>query len=198
LNAFGSFAGRFAIPADAPLGDYSFTVQRKGTQYGIAGNSFLVAEFRKPEFQVDLAPERPSVVDGDRIEADTTASFFFGGPDARLDLVTVDTEGNPLPGQTVTVKVYDRDWVTTKEAVPGGGRRYQSVPKDTLLQTLSARSGADGKASVTFQPAKPGTIRAVAEVSDARGHTARAAAFLWISSAGTAGGFAIWQVTNDD
>ena len=313
LNAFGSFAGRFAIPADAPLGDYSFTVQRKGTQYGIAGNSFLVAEFRKPEFQVDLAPKRPSVVDGDRIEADTTASFFFGGPvagakvdwsvvaepfamrpkglefysfvdydyaraavsrdatrakgtattdergvarisvpaalspnegaqtfvvsatvtdqnaqavagstkvvvhpaelsagirptqyvatagrDARLDLVTVDTEGNPLPGQTVTVKVYDRDWVTTKEAVPGGGRRYQSVPKDTLLQTLSARSGADGKASVTFQPAKPGTIRAVAEVSDARGHTARAAAFLWISSAGTAGGFAIWQVTNDD
>src|SRR5256885_154132 len=60
LNAFGSFAGRFAIPADAPLGDYSFTIQRKGTQYGIAGNSFLVAEFRKPEFQVDLAPKRPS------------------------------------------------------------------------------------------------------------------------------------------
>ena len=313
LNAFGTVAGTFAIPADAPLGDYSINVQRTGNQYTVTGNSFLVAEFRKPEFQVDLTAKRPSVVDGDRLEVDTTASFFFGGPlaggkvdwsvvaepyalrakgfdfysfvdydfsrtavsrdatrakgttttddrgvarisataalnpsegaqtyvvsatvtdqnaqavagstkvvvhpaelyagirptqyvatvgrDAQLDLATVDTEGNPLPGRTVTVKVYDRQWITTKEAVPGGGRRYASVAKDELLQTLTARSGSDGKASVSFVPTKPGTIRAVAEVSDARGHTARASAYLWISAAGLTGGFALWQVTNDD
>ena len=326
LNEFGTFAGRFALPADAPLGSYGIGLQLKtaASPTGappskgpppqfvgpfVASASVLVAEFRPPEFQVSLATPRASYADGDRIEVHAAASFFFGGAlagaavrwsalaesyaprfvgherysfsdvdparrsvsqeplratgtattgadgtvdfavpaairagegalrytlsatvtdqngqavagstsvtvhpaslyvgvrpaqyvategaDAKVELVTVDTDGTPAPGRAVTVKVYARDWITTKEQIPGGGRRYRSEPRDTLLTTTGTTTGADGTAVVAVRPSRPGTLRIVAEISDPQGRTERSAAYLWV--AGT--GFASWQVTNDD
>ena len=116
------------------------------------------------------------------------------GRDATIDLVTVDTDGRIAPGRAVAMKVYARDWITTKEQIPGGGRRYRSEPRDTLLTTTDATTGGDGKAAVTIRPTKPGTLRIVGEIVDPQGRTERSAAYLWV--AGT--GFASWQVTNDD
>ena len=312
-NEFGTFAGSFTIPTDAPVGDYSISIQLKGApEYGfwaVAGNSFLVAEFRKPEFQVEVETGQPSYVNGDAIGVTTTASFFFGGgvPNATVewsvlgtpaglrvegyerysfsdydywrtavsstpirasgkavtgangvatytipatlqpgegaqeltlsatvtdqnaqavassatvmvhpaslyagihpaeyvaqagtattvDLVTVDTEGTILPNQRVTVRVYKRDWITTKEQTPEGARRYKSEPRDTLVSTLTADTDAMGEGSVQVTPEKTGTYRLVAEVTDARGRTARSAAYLWVWGSE----FASWQVSNDD
>ncbi|MDE3111361.1 MAG: Ig-like domain-containing protein [Chloroflexota bacterium] len=313
LSAFGTFAGTFELPSDAPLGTYFLNVRMKSSdprrQFGIFGNSFSIAEFRKPEYQVDVAAAKPSYVDGDRIDARTTATFFFGGAlanasvqwsalgypysiqvkgferysfsdadaalqsvrhdpfrasgtattdasgvatfsvpatlppggtaqqltisatvtdqnaqavagsttvtvhpasvyagvrpaqyvaqqgrDAEIDLVTVDTDGKILPSQAVTVQIYDRRWITTKEETPGGGRIYRSVPRDTLLATLPATTDAQGLASVTYAPTKPGMLRVVALAVDAQGRSSRSATMLWV--AGT--GFASWQITNDD
>ncbi|HEV8535368.1 MAG TPA: Ig-like domain-containing protein [Candidatus Limnocylindria bacterium] len=310
-NDFGSFASSFTLPADAPTGDYQlFLFTTRGqAQIGIAGNSFLVAEFRAPEFQVEVSAAKPSYVDGETIDARTTASFFFGGAlagasvewsaladpfvlrakgyelysftdfdyarqavsrqavrakgkattgdsgvasfavpatltasegaqrftlsatvtdqngqavagsaqvtvhpadfyagirpaqyvasegtDARIDLVSVDTEGNVVGNRAVAVKVYERQWITTKEQTPGGGRIYRSEPRDTLITTLRATTNSKGEASVFYKPAKPGTLRLVAEATDARGRVALSAAYLWVWG----GGFASWQVTNDD
>ena len=113
---------------------------------------------------------------------------------ARIDLVTVDTEGKALANRAVVVKVYDREWVTTKQLIPGGGRRYQSEVKDTLVATLSARTNDKGEGSVFYRPTKPGTLRLVAEVTDEKGRVARSAAYLWVWGQG----YASWQITNDD
>lgn len=311
-NGFGSHAGWFELPKDAPTGDYWLSLQQKadkGFQPTIAQSSVAVAEFRKPEFSVEVRTRAPSYVDGDSIDVSTTATFYFGGAlagagvawsvlsepftlrpkshpayafgdrdfaqpaaprdpvrargtattaasgiasyavpaalaagegaqrlvlsatvadasgqavagsasatvhpaalyagirparyvasereDATMQLVTVDTEGRILPGRAVTVKVYDRQWITTKELLPGGGRRYRSEPRDTLVQTLTATTGANGEGSVTFRPTRPGTLRVVAEVTDGQGRTARSATYLWVAG----GGFASWQMTNDD
>ncbi len=312
-NEFGTFAGSFLIPADAPVGDYSISIQLKGApEYGfwaVAGNSYLVAEFRKPEFQVEVETGKPSYVNGDSIDVRTTASFFFGGavPEAAVewsvlgspaglrvegyerysfsdydywrtavsttpirasgtavtgadgvaaytipaalqpgesaqqltlsatvtdqnaqavasstsvtvhpaalyagikpeeyvaqagtatgvDLVTVDTEGNILGNQAVVVRVYKRDWITTKEQTPDGARRYKSEPRDTLVTTLNTTTGANGEGTVTVTPDKTGTFRLVAEVTDAQGRTARSAAYLWVWG----GQFASWRISNDD
>lgn len=312
LNDFGSFAGGFDVPGDAPLGDYSLSLQvRVGTNpENIAGNSFLLAEFRTPEFQVAVTTPQASYVNGDTIEVRSAATFFFGGgldgapvewsaladasyamkvkgfdaysfvdfdyarqavsrealrakgvtkagaggiatftvpatlqasegpqrftlaasvtdengqgaagsatvtvhpasyyvglhpaqyvaregASTTVDLVTVDTEGAIVGGRAVVVRVYDRDWITVKEDVPGGGRRYRSDARDTLVATLRATTDAGGKASVSFKPTKPGTLRVVGEVTDSRGRIERSATYLWVSG----GGFATWQVTNDD
>jgi len=313
LNEFGSFAGQFDLPGDAPLGDYSLTIQAKGgsnNTYFIAGNSFLLAEFRTPEFQVAVTTPQSSYVNGDSIAVTSAATFFFGGglegapvewsaladpsysmrvkdyerysfvdydftqqavsrdalrakgatktgaggvatftvpaalqasegpqrftlsatvtdengqgaagsttvtvhpssyyvglhpaqyvaregENASVDLVTVDTEGRVVGDRAVTVRVYDREWITVKEDIPGGGRRYRSDVKDTLITTLRATTDGTGKASVAFKPGKPGTLRLVAEVTDGQGRVGRSSTYLWVSGSG----FATWQVTNDD
>jgi len=313
LNEFGSFAGHFDVPGDAPLGDYSLTIRATGgnnNTYFVAGNSFLLSEFRTPEFQVAVTTPQSSYVNGDTIDVSSAATFFFGGglegapvewsaladpsysmkvkgferysfvdfdyarqavsrdamrakgatktgvggiatftvpatlqasegpqrftlsasvtdengqgaagsatvtvhpasyyvgvhpaqyvaregANATIDLVTVDTEGAVVGGRSVVVRVYDREWITVKEEIPGGGRRYRSDVKDTLVATLRATSDTNGKASVAFKPTKPGTLRVVGEITDGKGRVERSATYLWVSGPG----FATWQVTNDD
>ncbi|MGE0600120.1 MAG: Ig-like domain-containing protein [Dehalococcoidia bacterium] len=310
---FGTFASSFVLPDDAPVGDYSISIQQQGDENGrympIAGNSFLVAEFRKPEFQVEVTTGADSYIDGDTIDVAVGANFYFGGalagapvawsvmatpytpriegfehysfsdydywrtaisedpirasgtavtgPDgvahisvpaalkasegsqqftisatvtdtnaqavassttvtvlhaavlagvrpadylattgkaADIDLVAVDTEGQPIGGQAITVRVYQRKWVTTKQQTADGARRYVSEPVDTLVDSLSATSGSDGQATVSYTPSTPGTLRIVAEVADSRGRTARSATYLWVAGKE----YASWRVTNDD
>lgn len=313
LSPFGTFAGSFEIPSDAPIGDNTLSVRVTSSsamgRFQVFGNSFRIAEFRKPEYQVEVAAAKPSYVDGDRIDVRTKASFFFGGAlgnapvqwsalgsayamkvkgyerysfadtdiarqasrrdpvrasgttttdadgvasfslaaalvggegaqqftlsatvtdasgqgvasstavtvhaaqlyagirpaqyvasvgtDAAIELVTVDTDGRPIGDRQVVVKVYDRQWITTRDETPGGGRRYTSTPKDTLLATLDATTASSGEGRATFRPAKAGTLRLVSEVTDAAGRVSRSAAYLWVSGSG----FASWQVRNDD
>ncbi|HEY6957448.1 MAG TPA: Ig-like domain-containing protein [Candidatus Limnocylindria bacterium] len=312
LSEFGSFDGSYVMPSDAPTGDYYFSIQVPNATpngYVFASNSFLVAEFRKPEFQVSLGTDRTSYTNGDTIAVSANASFFFGGAlqgasvqwsaiaspyvmrvkgfesysfsdidyanrsvpkdatrakgsgttgadgtatfsvpavlnasegvqrftisatitdqngqavagstdvtvhpaalyagvradryvvssgnAATIQLVSVDTDGNIRAGQRVTVRVYDRQWITTKVLVPGGGRRYQSDPRDTLLDTLSATTRDDGTAYVTYVPSKSGQLRIVAEVTDTQGRSSRSSTWLWVAGQQ----FALWQVTNDD
>lgn len=311
LNEFGTLAGSFTLPSEAPVGDYSISVRARVENYynAVAGNSFLVAEFRKPEFQVEMSTGKPSYINGDAIDVTVESTFYFGGavpgapvewsvmaspyaprvegferysfgdydywrqavsttpiratgtsvtgPDgiarfgipaalqasegamlftlsatvtdsnaqavassttatvhtaelvagvrpaeyvartgegAAINLVTVDTDGKILPNRQVTVRVYDRKWVTTKEQTPDGARRYKSEPVDTLIETLSTTTGADGTGSVSYTPAGTGTLRIVAEVTDTKGRTARSATYLWVAGES----FASWRITNDD
>ncbi|HET7699775.1 MAG TPA: MG2 domain-containing protein, partial [Candidatus Limnocylindria bacterium] len=312
LNEFGSFNGFVDLPGDAPTGDYFLQIEATDRQgHQIASSSILIAEFRKPEFQVELGADRLSYVSGETIEATTSATFFFGGAvasarvewsaiaapfalrpaglerysfsdldlwrdatavardpirakgttttdangvarfrvpavlnaaegaqrftvsasvvdqngqavgggrevtvhpaalyagvrtrdyvvgegeDAVIELVSVDTEGRILGAREVVVKVYERQWLTAKVQLPGGGRSYRSELRDTLVATLRATTGAEGRASVTYRPAKSGQLRIVAEATDAQGRVARSATDLWAYG----GGFALWRVTNDD
>src|SRR5438270_471494 len=116
------------------------------------------------------------------------------GANARIDLVTVDTDGIVLPNRPVTVRVYDRQWITTKQVIPGGGRMYKSEPKDTHMATLQTTTNAKGEGSVTYKPAKSGQLRVIAEAIDAKGRSARAASFLWVWGTFRASA----QITNDD
>ena len=314
-NEFGTFAARFTLPTDAPIGSYTLsTMATTGSSAGssaiaIAANSFLVAAFRAPEFQVSVGADRTAYVNGDSIATKAAAAFFFGGAlagmpvkwsalsspytlqvkgyerysfsdadparrslfadplratgtattgadgiaayavpatlqaaegaqrftlsatvtdengqgvagsttvtvhpaalyagihpaqylasagrSAPIDLVSVDTNGAIVGGRAIRVLVYDRQWVTTKVQVPGGGRQYQSQPRDTLLTTLAATTGADGTTRVDVQPTKPGTLRIVAEITDPQGRVGRSATYLWVFGNGAAS----WQTTNDD
>ncbi len=308
-NSFGTFAGTFELPADATVGDYSISLETTGRRQYVFGGSFLVAEFRKPEFQVEVVTGKPSYVNGESIDVRTTATFFFGGAvegapvewsalsnpfamrvkgyeqysfsdydywrqaaykqpmrstgtattgadgaasytvaavlaegegaqqftlsatvtdqnaqavassttvtvhpadfyagirpaeyvavageESAVNLVTVDRDGNILPNRPVVVRVYERVWITTKTQTPEGARRYRSEPKDTLVTSLNATTGAKGEAIVKLTAAKPGTLRLVAEATDSKGRVAKSATYLWV--AGEA--FASWQITNDD
>lgn len=96
LNEFGTFNGQFALDKQAALGYYYLAVTLpdneavgkiggqaapasggpRGRQYGI---SFYVAEYRRPEFQVNVTTDKPAYVQGEKINAEVQATYFFGG-----------------------------------------------------------------------------------------------------------------------
>ena len=308
LDRLGTVAGEFALSATAPTGRYTMALASAGGGRGRA--SFTVAEFRTPEFEVELEADATDYVAGDNIGAEARADFYFGGalrdaavswsahswpttfrvegyedysfsdydyyarssrsagavraegeattdasgvarfevpaaledgdgtqevtisatvtdasgravgggatttvhpatwyagikPESYLGkaeepltvhLVTVDFEREIAPARPVTVRVYKRDWVRTKEPVPYGGYWYRSEPKDTEIRTLNVATDGSGTASFTFAPPTSGTYRLVAESTDDAGRVARSSRFVWA----TGRDHAPWPVRYND
>ena len=83
VDEFGTVAGEFVLPGDAATGSYSVSLNC------CAGDStsFSVAEFRTPEFEVEVGTAEEHYVAGDTIATGVDARFYFGGPvrDARVE-----------------------------------------------------------------------------------------------------------------
>ena len=77
MNDLGTVAGSFVLPEDAPTGTYYLSLA--GENGGITRTSFTVAEFRVPEFRVEVEVEGAHFIDGETIPAEAIATFFFGG-----------------------------------------------------------------------------------------------------------------------
>ncbi|PJF24428.1 MAG: hypothetical protein CUN53_17880, partial [Phototrophicales bacterium] len=83
LTPFGTFSGSFTLAEDAILGAYRIAVQlpnedRDAYWYN-AYVEFSVAEYRAPEFQVTVTPEREAILDGDPLRVLVESRYFFGG-----------------------------------------------------------------------------------------------------------------------
>lgn len=82
LTRFGTFSGQFDLADDAVLGYYNIDLElpsRHPFQREGAGLGFSVAEYRLPEFQVDVLPEADAVVQGETITVTVDSRYFFGG-----------------------------------------------------------------------------------------------------------------------
>ena len=77
LDEFGAFDSSLTLAEDASLGYYTIEA-RIGDRFTQRG--FQVAEYRRPEFMVDVEPERDAVLVGEEIALTVDAEFFFGGP----------------------------------------------------------------------------------------------------------------------
>ncbi len=82
----GSFSGELMLDEDAPLGYYRIVVDTGSNRRSQFGLSFNVAEYRAPEFQVNLTPERDEVAQGDTIRVLVDSTYFFGGPVSNADV----------------------------------------------------------------------------------------------------------------
>ena len=98
LTPYGTFSGTFQLAADAPLGSYRIVPQLPGEEpdsyYSMGSIGFDVAEYRAPEFQVELTAQTPEVVQGDTINVDVDSTYFFGGSVANAS-VTYTVTANP-------------------------------------------------------------------------------------------------------
>ncbi len=81
LSAFGTAHGEYTLPIDAPPGDYR--IANSIDDYDISVN-FRVAEYRKPEInlQVEIADEQ--MKSGDDLVARVNARYFFDAPAGNL------------------------------------------------------------------------------------------------------------------
>jgi hypothetical protein len=100
INAAGTFNSDFALDAEAALGYYLINVQLWDAFQGAGGKlgaqanscavgsypypntyslSFLVSEYRRPEFQVEVTPAKDEYAQGEQIQFGVQANYFFGG-----------------------------------------------------------------------------------------------------------------------
>ncbi|RME42383.1 MAG: alpha-2-macroglobulin, partial [Caldilineae bacterium] len=77
VSELGTFDASVTLEEGAPLGSYAIDLEFDG---GYAGQTFLVAAYRPPEFEVAVAPDRDEIQRGDSLRAGIAARYFFGGP----------------------------------------------------------------------------------------------------------------------
>ncbi|HYG98254.1 MAG TPA: MG2 domain-containing protein [Terriglobales bacterium] len=86
LSPFGTVHGELELPPNAPLGYYTVSI-RNGR--GAASGSFYVEEYKKPEYQVKVTPERTRVLQGETVRATIEARYYFGEPVANAKVTYV-------------------------------------------------------------------------------------------------------------
>ncbi len=86
LTDLGTFSAELVLPDDAPTGTYRVELAHEAG-FRITSTTFTVAEFRVPEFEVEVEIADTDYVSGETMAAEARATFYFGGPvkDAPLE-----------------------------------------------------------------------------------------------------------------
>lgn len=89
LTPYGSFSGTYKTGEDAILGEYHIEVQSRHHRYGWITHygRFKVEAYRKPEFIVDVKPDRPWFLTGETAAVTAKVDYFFGGDVANATAV---------------------------------------------------------------------------------------------------------------
>ena len=78
LSKYGTFGTEAVIPKTARLGQFTLAAAvPKGMTYGYG--SFLVAEYRAPQFRVDVQVAAPALTAGEELKGTVIARYLFGG-----------------------------------------------------------------------------------------------------------------------
>ncbi|HJZ13242.1 MAG TPA: MG2 domain-containing protein, partial [Acidobacteriota bacterium] len=88
-NRHGSFSGRLKLTDEPSLGTYQIEVIAGSSQFG----QFKVLEYRKPEFEIKLFPDKQRYLNGETIQTKISATYYFGAPVAnqKVDYSVLDS-----------------------------------------------------------------------------------------------------------
>ena len=83
VNADGIFYSEYTLPDEVPLGSYNLYIHDENIDLS---RTFTVAEYRKPEFQVLMQPDKEEALRGETVDVILEATYFFGGSAADLEV----------------------------------------------------------------------------------------------------------------
>ena len=139
LSRFGSFHGEFDLPEFAATGNYDVTCTYAGRAQAAA---FSVAEYRKPEFSVDVTMPAKRCMRGETVKATIRANYYFGAP---------------VVGAKVTYSISRADYWSYEgegDSEYYGGYEYEGDDYEGDYGDLVAEgeivTGPDGTAQVEF------------------------------------------------
>ncbi len=110
-----------------------------------------------------------------------------------FEVVVLDWDSKPVPGQSVSVKFVERKWYSVQEKDKQGQLRWVTSVKEIPAGTQTAMTDEDGKASVSFIPPNGGVFKALVTVRDSKGNRHQASTYTWVSSED----YIAWKQTND-
>jgi len=87
LSDYGTFSGEFTLDPGAELGYYNIDVELPDRKENIGGVGFTVAEYRRPEFLVNVSAAPQDLLGGQKFKVDVSADYYSGGGvgNARVD-----------------------------------------------------------------------------------------------------------------
>jgi uncharacterized protein YfaS (alpha-2-macroglobulin family) len=162
LDGFGSLTADVTLPEEAATGNCFVEVLRGTDRVG--SGSFLVAEFRAPEFTVALTPGARTYVNGSTIAADVQADLFFGAhlADAELSwVVTASPYSFSSAGKAFAGYSFS-DFEATEDKHPGPN----PVAQGSGRTDLQGHAAFDLPASLGAYPASQ-TFTITATITDA-------------------------------
>jgi len=176
--------GKLVVSLPAELGDSSAGRQLtlEATVTDLSGSSV--------SSRADVTVHRSSVYAGVR------SRDYVGkaGEEQMIDLVAVNWDGNPLPGQVVSVEIVERRWYSVQEQNAQGQIIWTSTVENIPVAEFDEVTlDAYGRGSVTFTPPTGGVYRARVTALDESGNQAAATAYLWVSSST----YIPWRQGND-
>jgi len=160
LDEFGAFTLPVALAKDAPLGTYVVRATA-GNGETISG-TFRVAEFKPPNFKVDLALDHDVVQRGATVTGTATNAYLFGAPLAGASTkFTVTRSPSAYVPKGREAYAFGRQWFWPD--------RQPDAATDVLESTVT--DDANGKATVSVPVASdlpyPMSYRVDAETTDA-------------------------------
>jgi uncharacterized protein YfaS (alpha-2-macroglobulin family) len=164
---FGSVSGKMELTSGAPLGAYSLLVswsdekpdgKNEKQTVGSGSASFRVEEYKKPEFEVTVAPGTPAGPDGapgvfrvgDPVTAKIVARYYFGAPVAKAKVKYTVTRSEWIP-ESPFKGPYDflYESRTTPSEHPWWDPDWIAVPEGEVASG-TVTTDAKGEATVKF------------------------------------------------
>jgi uncharacterized protein YfaS (alpha-2-macroglobulin family) len=168
-DEFGGLDTEFVLGDEPALGLYRIGI-RTGSR-SVGGQSFRVEEYKKPEFEVTVEPDKSHAKLGEKLTAVIKATYFFGGPVSRGNVryrvfreEYTHTwypwgEWDWLYGAGYGYAWYDYDWFPWWGRVrccrmppPWWGYRSYSPVRELVMQSVAAIS-EDGTVKVEIDTA---------------------------------------------
>lgn len=139
VSDFGSVSGEFSLGDEPPLGEFTLLTRGEKEDPNLNqwnwqwlgrwghqawnGVRFRVDEYRKPEYRVDVDWKRKTVLQGDDVEAQVEAKYYFGSPVSDAEVKYTVTRRAYWPYWRCWAFYYD--WYAEEEdaGVGFGGKR---------------------------------------------------------------------------
>ncbi|MDZ8108792.1 MAG: alpha-2-macroglobulin [Nostoc sp. DedQUE12a] len=158
-NEFGTFSLELPIQKSQRLGYY--TIQAKGKNGQEISGEFRIAEFKPPNFKVELNVDKEFALIDEKVDINATSNYLFGAPveggEAKYFITRQQANFIPKGWEEFS---FSRQWFWPEES--------PTVSSD-VLQT-NAQLDANGKSSQTVTVAKdlpyPMTYRVDVQVAD--------------------------------
>ena len=97
LNEYGSFDDELPLDKETALGNYQIQlslIPDEQLEYNYHSHAFYVLEYRKPEYKVEVSPERKDYFSGEKAEFLITGDYYFGAPmnDAKVNWRAIQSD----------------------------------------------------------------------------------------------------------
>jgi uncharacterized protein YfaS (alpha-2-macroglobulin family) len=149
VSDYGAFNGEFMLDTEAALGSYDLQVydpNQSKDQPPLGVLSFTVAEYRKPQFQVDVSAAPANLLAGGTITASVTTAYYSGGG-LKNGTVNWTLRADPFffepPGDYAGFSFYD----DSRDSGLMGYRQSSDVSR--IIGQGRVVTGADGKVTFT-------------------------------------------------